>query len=86
MMISVTIKPELEAELVARAHSAGQPLETFVNNLLEHAVASIATQGQPALSASEKARSFLAWSDSFPPNLPQLSLEDLSRERIYQRD
>jgi len=35
---------------------------------------------------AEKAKAVRAWANSFPPDVPVLSLEDVSRESVYRRD
>jgi len=86
MTVSVNIKPELEARLVARAQSMGQSLEGFIELTLEEQTGLSAQNASRVLSGSEKAEVFRAWSRSFPAVLPVLSLEAISRESIYQRD
>jgi hypothetical protein len=86
MTVNVNIKPELEARLVARARSIGQPLEGFIQRVLEHEATGPEATGSRVLTGAEKAEAFEAWAKSFPPNLPILSLESIGRENIYQRD
>lgn len=86
MTLSVDIKPELEERLVARAKSQGQSLEGFIQRLLENEAAAPAVSGSRVLTGAEKAAAFEAWAKSFPPDLPNLSLESISRENIYRRD
>jgi len=86
MTVSVNIKPELEARLVARAQSIGQSLEGFIELILEEQT-TIAEMNSPrVLSCPEKAEAFRAWARSFPAALPVLSLDSISRESIYPRD
>jgi len=49
-------------------------------------VSASTTNGPPSTTGSEKAKAFRAWANSFPSDLPVLSLEDVSRESIYRRD
>jgi hypothetical protein len=84
MTVQIDIKPEVEARLVARAESSGQSLEAFIQRLLESEAAQ--ANGAHPLTGPEKAAAFEAWANSFPSNMPVLSLEDVSREKIYQRD
>jgi hypothetical protein len=86
MTLSVDIKPELEQRLVAQAESHGQSLERFIERLLENAAAAPAADVSRVPSGAEKAAAFEAWAKSFPPNLPHLSPESVSREKIYERD
>ena len=82
MTVGVTIKPEIEAQLVARARSSGQSLEGYIQRILEHEV--FAAQANPLrqLTGPEKEYAFDAWVRSFPSNLPALWLESISRENI----
>lgn len=50
------------------------------------AAAGTEATGSRALTGPEKAEAFEAWAKSFPPNLPILTLESISRESIYQQD
>ncbi len=86
MTVSISIRPALEDRLAARARSTGQSLEDFIQAVLEREVTSLETDGFSELTGAEKARAFHEWTKSFPPNLPVLSLENVSREQIYQRD
>lgn len=86
MTVNLNIRPEVEARLVARARRTGQSLEGFIQRLLEREATEPEAVGSRVLTGTEKAEAFEAWAKSFPPNLPVLSLESISRERIYQRD
>jgi hypothetical protein len=86
MTLNLNIKPDLEARLVAEARAAGQPLERFIEDVLERQTATPCANGSQALTGSEKAKAFRKWANSFPAGLPVLSLEDVSRENIYRRD
>jgi hypothetical protein len=86
MTVNLNIKPDLEARLVAEARAAGQPLERFIEDVLERQTAAPDANGSHALAGSEKARAFRKWANSFPAGFPVLSLEDVSRESIYRRD
>jgi heme-degrading monooxygenase HmoA len=86
MTVSLNIRPELEERLSARARLIGQSLEGYIQHILEHEAAT-STKDEPlSLTGIERAEAFEAWAKSFPPNLPALSLESISRENIYQRD
>jgi hypothetical protein len=80
--VTLTIKPSLEERLAARARATGQPLERFIEDLLECESAVTGANGSHTLTGSEKARAFRAWANSFPADLPILSLENVSRESI----
>ena len=86
MTVRINIRPGLEDRLATRARSAGQSLEGFIQDVLEREAAVVVTNGSPELTGTEKARAFRVWAKSFPANLPVLSLENVSRETIYQRD
>jgi hypothetical protein len=86
MTVSVQIKPEVEARLVARARSIGESLEGYIQRLLEKDAIVPEGNGSPALTGAQKAAAFRSWAKSFPASLPILSLEDVSRERIYHQD
>ena len=86
MTVTLTIKPEIEAQLVAGARVSGQSLEGYIQGILEHEVFAAQTNPSQRLTGAEKAEAFEAWVRSFPSNLPALSLESISRENIYRRD
>lgn len=79
MTVNLNIKPGLEARLVTRARAAGLSLERFIEDLLERDATTSGARGSQPLSGTEKAKAFLAWANSFPPNMPVLSLKDVSR-------
>ncbi|MBM3727168.1 MAG: hypothetical protein FJW40_17315 [Acidobacteria bacterium] len=85
MTVNVNIRPELEARLTAHALSVGESLESFIQRLLESEAAKEAT-GSRVPSGREKAEAFEAWTKTFPPDMPVLSTEDVSREKMYERD
>jgi hypothetical protein len=87
MTLSLEINPDLEERLEARARAAGVPIERFVSDILEReAAAAIPPAPVPTLTGAEKAKAFRKWADSFPDNLPVLSMEDMSRESMYRRE
>ncbi len=86
MTLNIDIKPELEELLVARAHSHGQSLEAYIQDLLESEGGAPEANSSQSLNGLEKAAAFEAWAKSFPANLPILSLESIGRESVYQRD
>lgn len=86
MAVTLNIKPGLEQRLAARARAIGLPLERFVEDVLEREATASGSNGSHSLTGPEKAQAFRAWANSFPADLPVLSLEDVSRESIYHRD
>ena len=85
MTLKLEIPPETEANLIARAQADGLPLEKFLSNLLVREAAEPVLDVRP-LTGKQKAVAFRAWAKSFPQGLPVLSLEEISREKMYQRD
>lgn len=85
MTLSVEMKPDVEARLSARARATGQSLEAFIQRVLEREALATDANGSASLTGAQKAQAYRAWAKSFPPSLPSLSLEDVSREKIYHR-
>jgi hypothetical protein len=80
--MTVTLKPDLEEELAARAKAEGLSTEEFVNRELEKLVA---TQPQPSeLSPQERARLLREWIENHSVGGPPLSDYAVSRESIYK--
>ena len=93
--MTVTLQPDLEEELTARAQAEGLTTEEFVNRELERLVTS-----EPAATKSdataknerpfyetatpeEWVKAFKDWVNDFPQH-PVLSDEAISRESIYR--
>jgi len=80
--MTVTLKPDLEEELAARAKAEGLTIEEFVNRELEK---SIVAQPTPAeLTPQERARRWLEWTEKHAVGGPPLSDYAVSRESIYK--
>lgn len=80
--MTVTLKPDLEEELAARAQAEGLTTEEFVNRELEKIVAA---QPQPSkLSPQERARLLLEWTEQHAYDGPPLSDYAESRDSIYK--
>jgi len=80
--MTVTLKPDLEEELAARAKAEGLTTEEFVNRELEKIVAA---QPQPSkLSPQERARLLREWVTTHGVEGPPLSDYAVSRESIYK--
>ena len=79
--MTVTLKPDLEEELAARARAKGLTTEEFVNRVLERLV----DHEKPAaeLSAEERARILEEWIENHSVGGPPLSDYAVSRESIY---
>ena len=82
--MTVTLKPDLEEELTARAQAEGLSTEEFVNRELEKLIAS-----QPAaskLSPEERARLWRKFTREHAVGGPPLSDYAVSRDSIYSRE
>ena len=86
MTVSLNIEPGLQQRLSARALTSGLPLDRFIEKVLEREAAPASLGAPDSLTGAEKARAFRAWANSFPADLPVLSLDDVNRESIYRRD
>lgn len=80
MTISLNLKAEVEAGLLAQAQAHGMTLEEYLLSMIEGVALSAA---QKSLSAEERAAAFEAWSASHPPT-PDLSDHAVSRESMYE--
>ncbi|MDX6447359.1 MAG: hypothetical protein QOH71_4433 [Blastocatellia bacterium] len=80
--MTVTLKPDLEEELTARAQAEGLSTEEFVNRELEKLVAS--ASGKSKLTPEERARLWEEWLESHSVGGPPLSDYAVSRESIYK--
>jgi hypothetical protein len=82
--MTVTLKPDLEEELTARAQAEGLSTEEFVNRELERLVAS--APPSPKLTPEERARLWEEFIDQHSVSGPPLSDYAVSRESIYSRE
>ncbi len=80
--MTVTLKPDLEEELAARAKAEGLTTEEFVNRELERLVAHDKPPAE--LSAEERARILEEWTANHAVGGPPLSDYAVSRESIYK--
>ena len=85
MSIEIELKPELEAELKARAQKNGLPVSVYVLRILEQCVP--VQPVQSAMTPEERAKACQDWAESFPyrRNTP-LSDDAISRESFYRTD
>jgi hypothetical protein len=79
MTVTLDLKPELEAGLIAQAEASGKTLEEYLVSMVEGAVPAILKSLQP----EQRAAAFEAWSASHRPTAP-LSDYAVSREGIYE--
>jgi ribosomal protein L12E/L44/L45/RPP1/RPP2 len=86
MTVHIGIEPELEARLAARARQTGQSLEELIREILKREAAATDSSASSIRAGQDKAKAFRAWAESFPSDLPVLTLENVSREAIYRRD
>jgi hypothetical protein len=85
MSIQIELKPEIEAELKARAEKDGLPLSQYVQRILEQQVPVL--PGESTLTPEERAKAFQDWAENFPyRRSTPLSDDAISREAIYQRE
>ena len=80
--MTVTLKPDLEEELAARAKAEGLTTEEFVNRALERLVAQEKSASE--LSAEERARLLEEWISNHSVGGAPLSDYAVSRESIYK--
>jgi hypothetical protein len=80
--MTVTLKPDLEEELAARAKAQGLTTDEFVNRVLEKLMA----HEKPAaeLSPEERSEILLEWTAKHAVGGPQLSDYAESRGSIYK--
>ena len=85
-MITLNLKPEVEADLLAQAQAAGLSLDQFLNRQLEaltQAAAGLPAQFPGASDSADRWEKELdEWLDSFPQQ-PLLSDEALKRKNWY---
>lgn len=86
MTITVAIKSELEARLVARARTSGQSLECLIEGILEQEGIVFDSLYPGPLTGAEKARAFRAWAKGFPTSGATLALDNVRRESFCERD
>jgi hypothetical protein len=85
MSILIELKPEIEAELRARAQKNGLPLSQYVQRILEQHMP--VQPVESAMAPEERAKRFQDWADSFPYRRDTpLSDDAISREAFYRTD
>ena len=82
--MTITLRPDLEEELTARARASGLSTEEFVNRELERLVAN--TQTSSKLSPEERVRLWKEFIASHSVEGAPLSDYAVSREAIYTRE
>ncbi len=79
MSVTLNLKPEVEAGLIAQAQANGMTLEEYLLSMVEGAALGTALK----LSPEERAKAFEAWSAGHRPTSP-LSDYAVSRESMYE--
>jgi hypothetical protein len=79
MTVTLNLRPELEAGLLAQAQASGMTVEQYLVSMVEGAVLSTTS----CMSAEERARAFEAWSDGHRSTTP-LSDHAVSRDGMYE--
>lgn len=80
MTVTLKLKPDVEAGLMAQAEASGLTLEEYLLSLVEGAAL---VKEQKTSSVEERATAFEAWSGGHRP-APLLSDYAVSREAMYQ--
>ena len=80
MTVTLNLKPEIEAGLVAQAQASGMTVEEYLLSVVEGVVLPAT---QKALPEEERATAFEAWSASHRPT-PPLSDYAVSRASMYE--
>jgi hypothetical protein len=79
MTVTLDLKPELEAGLMAQAQANGKTLEEYLVSMVEGVV----LPPKKTLTPEQRAAAFEAWSAGHRPT-PPLSDYAVSREGIYE--
>ncbi len=89
MIVTLELKPEIEARVVEKAKSRGLPVEDFLASVIEGSLnggeGGLATErSSDTMTPEERAKAWGEWAASHAPNTPVI-LDD-SREAIYGDD
>jgi len=80
MTVTLHLKPELQAGLLAQAHATGKTLEEYLLSMVEGTV--MPATGEE-FTPEQRADAFEAWSAAHRPT-PPLSDRAVSREAMYE--
>ena len=80
MAVTLNLKPELEAGLLAQAQTGGKTLEEYLLSMVESAMMPVTGNH---LTPEQRAAAYEAWSASHRAT-PPLSDYSVSREGIYE--
>lgn len=81
MTVTLNLKPEVEAGLLAQARANGMTLEEYLLSIVEGAASS--SVAETNLSPEQRAAAYEAWSAAHRPT-PDLSDQAVSRESMYE--
>jgi hypothetical protein len=81
MTVTLNLKPEIEAGLLAQAHASGMTVEEYLLSMVEGVVFPETLGTSP----EQRAAAFESWSANHRATLP-LSDYAVSREAMYDRD
>lgn len=84
MAITLTLKPEIEARLIARAKAEGMSIEELLESTVNWLLSSSESHPDLPRSSEEKAQQFLQWVENHVTQAPPLSDEAVGRESIYR--
>ena len=79
MTVSLSLSPEIEEGLLARAEQKGVSLDYLLQEIVSREVGIGST---PKMSGEEKARAFVEWAESHRHTTP-LSDEAIDRSNLY---
>lgn len=80
MTVTLKLKPEVEAGLLAQAKATGMTLEDYLLSIVE---GTVLLKGQETPSVEERAAAFETWATGHQPT-PLLSDYAVSREAMYK--
>ena len=83
MSVTLELKPEVEARVLAQAAAQGLPVEAYLEGVIENLAGAAAAHFQETATPEEWTRALREWSESHGQNTPLLSDEAISRESIY---
>jgi hypothetical protein len=86
MTLTLELKPELEACLIAQAAKQGVSVEKILENFIELLTATSDRSNRAVLPAPDRAEQFGHWAKGHAFNAPPLSDRAISRDRIYTRE
>jgi len=83
--VTIEVAPQTAALLQAKAEGQGMTLDELLRSTIEAPTG--ATEKRPfyeTATPEEWVREFTKWAESYGPNTPGLTLEDVSREKMYE--